>query len=254
MTAKVFAIASTKGGVGKTFISANLAAALKKFLNKEVLVIDGNISAPNLALNVGIINPSISFQDVINDKNKKLSLADAVEKTKYFDLIAARIGQEVENKNFDLKNALNELKEVYDYIIIDTSPNMNWETKMAFDASDSIILVSNPDTFSISNLVSLIKNLEREKYPIEGIVLNRVLGKDFEIKKHEVEELTKLKVLQEVPFSVKVFEALAFTEPIIYYKPYSKVSRALRSLAEKLTGEKYRLSLSERILEALFGW
>ena len=254
MTAKVIAIASTKGGVGKTFTSANLAAALKRFFNKEVLVIDANLSAPNLALNVGIVNPTISFQDVINDKEKKLTLADAIEKTKYFDLIAARIGQEVENKNFDLKNALEELKEVYDFIIIDTSPNMNWETKMAFDASDSIILVSNPDSFSISNLVSLIKNLEKEKRPIEGIILNRVLGKDFEIKKHEVEELTKIKVLEEIPFSIKVFEALAFTEPVVYYKPYSKVSRALRALGERLTGEKYKANFSERVLELIFGW
>jgi MinD-like ATPase involved in chromosome partitioning or flagellar assembly len=254
MVAKVFSIASTKGGVGKTFLTVNLGAALRYYLGKEVLVIDANISAPNLALNLGIVNPSISLQDVINNEEKGIKLIDAIEKTKYLDLIASRIGQEVNNKKFNLKDKLEELREIYDYILIDTSPNMNWETKMAFDASDSIILVSNPDTFSISNLISLIKNIEKENYTIEGIVLNRVLGKDFEIKSNEVEELTKIKVLQEIPFSVKVFESLAFTEPVVYYKPHSKVSRAVRSLAEKVSGEKYKGTLFEKVLEILFGW
>jgi len=254
MVAKVISIASTKGGVGKTFLTVNLGAALKYYLNKEVLVIDANVSAPNLALNLGIVNPSISLQDVMNNNNKEIKLIDAVEKTKYLDLIASRIGQEVNNKNYNLKDELHELKEIYDFILIDTSPNMNWETKMALDASDTTILVSNPDTFSISNLISLIKNLEKDHYNIEGIVLNRVLGKDFEIKSYEVEELTKVKVLQEIPFSVKVFESLAFTEPVVYYKPYSKVSRAIRSLAEKVSGEKYKASFTEKILEFLFGW
>jgi len=254
MVAKVISIASTKGGVGKTFLTVNLGAALKYFFNKEVLVIDANISAPNLALNLGIVNPSISLQDVINNKGKEIKLVDAIEKTHYLDLIASRIGQEVNNKNYNLKEELNELKRIYDYILLDTSPNMNWETKMALDAADTVILVSNPDTFSISNLISLIKNLEKENYGIEGIVLNRVLGRDFEIKSDEVEELTKIKVLKEIPFSVKVFESLAFTEPIVYYKPHSKVSRAIRGLAEKISGEKYKSSLTEKILEFLFGW
>ncbi|HIQ51485.1 MAG TPA: MinD/ParA family protein [Nautiliaceae bacterium] len=254
MVAKVISVTSTKGGVGKTFLTVNLGAALKYYFNKEVLIIDANISAPNLALNLGIVNPSISFQDVINNKNKEIRLGDSIEKTKYIDLIASRIGQEVSNKNYNLKEELTELKKIYDFILLDTSPNMNWETKMALDASDTVILVSNPDTFSISNLISLIKNLEKENYNIEGIVLNRVLGKDFEIKSHEVEELTKINVLQEIPFSVKVFESLAFTEPIVYYKPYSKVSRSIRSLAEKISGERYKSSLTEKILEFLFGW
>jgi MinD-like ATPase involved in chromosome partitioning or flagellar assembly len=250
---KVLAIASTKGGVGKTFVSVNLAAALKRFLGKEVLVIDGNISAPNLALNIGIVNPSISIQDVINNEN--LSLEHAIEKTRFFDLIAGRVGQEVNTKEFDLKKALEPLKDIYDYIIIDTSPNMNWETKMALDAADEIILVSNPDYFSISNLMALIGKIKKEEKDnkLKGIILNRVLGQAFEIKKEEIEDISKLPVLAQIPFSISVLEALAFTEPVVYYKPYSKPSRALKKLGEKITGEKIERNFLEKLLEVIFG-
>ncbi len=251
--AKILAIASTKGGVGKTFVSVNLAAALKKFLGKEVLVVDGNISAPNLALNIGIVNPSISIQDVIT--NKELSMEHAIEKTRFFDLIAGRVGQEVDTKEFDLRKALEPLKDIYDFIIIDTSPNMNWETKMALDAADEVILVSNPDYFSISNLMTLIGKIKREEKAekIKGIVLNRVLGQPFEIKKEEVEDISKLPVLAQVPFSISVLEALAFTEPVVYYKPYSKPSRAIKRLAETISGEKAERNFLERLLELIFG-
>ncbi len=251
---KILAIASTKGGVGKTFVAVNLAATLKKFFGKEVLVIDGNISAPNLALNIGIVNPSISIQDVIN--NKDLNLEHAIEKTRFFDLIGGRVGQEVENKEFDLKEALGNLKNIYDYIIIDTSPNMNWETKMALDSADEIILVSNPDYFSVSNLMSLLGRIKKEEKEekLKGIVLNRILGQPFEIKKDEVEEISRLPVIGQIPFSIAVLEALAFTEPVVFYKPYSKASRAMKRLGENITGEKIKRNFFEKILEIIINF
>lgn len=239
---KVIGVISIKGGVGKTTVVSNLGAVLAGQFGKKVLLVDGNMTAPNLGLHLGVLDSAKTLHDVIYDH---VPITDAVLKSSYgFDILpsalAPRKNQQKRINPYKLHNRLLRIRGDYDFIVIDSSPNLNDEMLSAMIASDELVVVTSPDYPTLSCTMHAIKVAKERKTPINGLVLNKVRNRKFELSVKDIEAATGVPVLSVIDDDVKVLEALSKTTPASLAAPKKDFSVAYCSLAAKLAGEEYK--------------
>ncbi len=231
-------ILSIKGGVGKTTTTVSLGAALAQ-QGKNVLLIDGNFSAPNLALHLGIVQPEISLFDVLKGKANALG---AIQETDYgFDVIGGRLNmKKVFYPDYlRLKQKIQHLKYHYDVILIDSSPTLDHETLSAMMASDRLLIVTTPDHATLSCTMHAVNVAKKKKVPIAGIILNRVYGKKFELSLEQIEKMTGVPVLAVIPHDINILEALSELKPSTFETKENEAVVEYKKLAAFLIGESY---------------
>lgn len=235
--AKVLGIIALKGGVGKTSVTANLGAAISGEFNKKVLIVDANFSTPHLGLHLGIVNPKFSLNSVLNDE---YPIYEAIYQHPLgFHVIPGSISQRPINP-LVLKEKLEPLRDIYDVILIDSSPSLNDEMYATMAASDDLIVVSSPDYPTLSATLQAVKLAKSKKAPIKGIVINKVRRKRFELSARDIAKASEIDVLATLPDDVNVLAALAEMQPVISFKPNRDVSIAFKKLAASLIGERYK--------------
>ena len=234
---KIIGIISIKGGVGKTSSVANLGAVLASEFGKKTLIIDANFSAPNLGLHLGLVEPGATIHDILLDK---VQVNDAIyEHESGFHFIpGAFISKKI--KPFKLKHKISYLKDYYDMILIDSSPNLNEEMLATMIASDELLVVTTPDYPTLSTTLRAVRLAKQKKTPITGLILNRVRNKKFELSIDDIEEAAQVPVLSVLPEDINVLEALAATKPVALHKPRSNASIEYKKLAACLIGEQYK--------------
>jgi chromosome partitioning protein len=251
---KIIAIANQKGGVGKTTTSINLAASLG-VLEKKVLLIDADPQA-NATSGLGIDVESVEHgtyhliehtvgakEAIVETSSPNLDLIPA-----HIDLVAIEIELVDKDKRESmLKTAIEELKDSYDYILIDCAPSLGLLTLNALTAADSVIIPIQCEYFALEGLGKLlntVKSVQKIHNPdldIEGLLLtmydsrlrlsNQVVD---EVKKH-FDEMVFKTIIQR---NVRLSEAPSFGESIISYDAGSKGANNYLSLAQELI-EKY---------------
>ena len=233
---KIIGIISLKGGVGKTSSVANLGAVLASEFGKKVLIIDANFSTPNLGLHFGLVEPGATIHDILLDK---VDVNEAIyEHESGFHFIpGAYISRKV--KPFKLKQKIDYLKDYYDMILIDSSPNLNEEVLATMIASDELLVVTSPDYPTLSTTLRAVRLAKQKRTPITGLILNRVRNKKFELQIEDIEEAAGVPVLSVLPEDIRVQEAIANTTPVALYKPKANASVEYKKLAACLIGEKY---------------
>ncbi len=234
---KVVGIISIKGGVGKTTTVANLGAVLATEFNKKVLVVDANFSAPNLGLHLGIINPAVTLHHVLLNR---APIKDAIyEHESGFHIIpSSYISRQV--NPFKLKEKLEQLKDDYDIILIDSSPNLNDEILATMIASDELVVVSSPDYPTLSTTLRAIHLAKQKKTPITGLVLNKVRHKKFELTMDDIESAAGVPIIGVLSDDINVLEALAATTPVSLYKARTNTTIEFKKIASCLIGEEYK--------------
>ncbi len=247
---KVIVIANQKGGVGKTTTSVNLSACLGA-AGKKVLVIDidpqGNTTS---GLGVEKDEAEVSIYDVlINNED----LSDSIIKTDYknLSLCPANVnlaGAEIElvdmkDREHLLKNAINEIKNKYDFIIIDCPPSLGLLTLNSFVAADSVLVPIQCEYYALEGLSQLTKTIKsikqslNDKIQFEGILLTMFDARtNLSIQvADEVKRFFPDKVFKSViPRNVRLSEAPSYGEPIIIYDKYSKGAEAYTDLAKEV--------------------
>jgi len=233
---KTLGVLSIKGGVGKTTATIALGDAISGF-GKKVLLVDANFSMPNLGVHLKIIDPEKTLHNVLN---RTANLRESIQKLENFDVLPSSIFTTMKINPFDLKTKIKGLKDKYDFIIIDSSPALNEETLAAMLASDELFIITTPDHPTLSATLKAAKLANQRKIPINGLILNKVHNKNFELSIDDIEKTAEIPVMAVIPYDVNVLKSLSRFEPSTSYKPKSKASIEYKKLAGVLVGEKHK--------------
>lgn len=245
---KIIGVLSLKGGVGKTSSVVSLGAALASF-GKKVLLVDANFSAPNLGLHLEIVDPEKTIHHVIGED---YDINGVIQNVGSVDVIPASIYPNVLIDPLKLKLKLKPLADSYDFILVDSSPALNNETLAAMTASDEMFVVTTPDYSTLSMTLKAIRIARKKGANINGLILNKVYDKNFEVSLEDIERTADVPVLAAVPHDVNVLKSQANFTPSVDFKPKSDASVEYMKLAACLLGERYRANrfkdlLSERV-------
>src|SRR3989338_3244179 len=141
---KVITITSGKGGVGKTTTAINLATALNSF-GKEVIIVDGNLTTPNVGLHLGAPIVPVSLNHVLLGKAE---IGDAIYEHESGTKVVPSSLSIKELRRLDhgkLKEVSRKLKKIADYVILDSAAGLGEEAIAAMEAADELIIVTNPE-------------------------------------------------------------------------------------------------------------
>lgn len=247
---KIITFANQKGGVGKTTSAVNVASSLG-ILGKKVLLVDLDPQG-NTTSGVGIPKKSLKYttSEVMLDDIKA---SEAVLQTKFQNLyvLPANIslaGSEldlfqVENGESCMKNALDEIKDDFDYIIIDCPPSLGMLTLNALVAADGVIIPMQCEFYALEGLSQLmitIGKIKKKYNPslfVCGILVTMYNGRLVlsmqvisELKKHYSDKLFKTAVSR----NVRLSEAPGFGMPVYYHDKLSKGTGEYLEVAKEL--------------------
>ncbi len=248
---RIIAIANQKGGVGKTTTSVNLGASLAE-LGYRVLVVDldpqGNATT---GLGINARNLQASVYDVIMTN---AAIEDCVEPTSLKNLFVAPAtidlaGAEIElvpafSRELKLRRALEEVRDEYDYVLIDCPPSLGLLTVNGLAAADDVIVPIQCEYYALEGLSQLIRNVTlvrtnlNPKLDVRGIVLTMydARTKLADQVEQEVREHFGPRVYQTVvPRTVRLSEAPSFGQPIIVFDSTSRGAVAYRELAKEVS-------------------
>lgn len=251
---KIISFTNKKGGVGKTTTAINMAAYCADF-GKRVLLIDldsqGNATTglgfSKSALKKSVYNVLIEDEKIVNNI--------LPTQVKLLDILPANVdltGAEVDlvykrAREHILKNALESVKDSYDYIFIDCPPSLGLLTVNAWVASDSIIIPLQSEYYALEgvsqlmNTITMVKQHLNPKLQIEGVVITMYDGRALIAKQitAEIKKFFKNKLYEIIiPRNVRLNEAPSHGVPIMLHDPKCVGARAYKALTEEFLSKQ----------------
>ena len=249
---RIIAVTNQKGGVGTTTTSVNLGACLAE-LGYRTLIIDldpqGNAST-GVDVNIRALESSM-YEVLLHD----VPLEDCIEGTAVKNLFIAPAsldlaGAEIElvpalSRETKLRVALSEVKEDYDYVIIDCPPSLGLLAINALAAATEVLVPIQCEYYALEGLSQLTQNVERVQrslnpaLEISAMVLVMFDGKtnlSKEVASDVREHFGPIVCETMIPRTVRLSEASSFRQPIIVFDSSSKASKAYRELAKEVSG------------------
>jgi MinD-like ATPase involved in chromosome partitioning or flagellar assembly len=249
--AKVYTISSGKGGVGKTFFSINLSRALS-LLNFKTLLIDFNLSTPNVSINLGLGNENNNIHKFLRGE---IDIKDCIKEYKenfYIIPGSLDIKDLIYISTEKLHNGIMKIYDDFDYIIIDSAAGIGKEAVEALKASEEAIVITNVEKSSLIDAYRVTKVLDSLDIKTFGIVLNKVRRKVNYVR---IERFFKKQIIGIIHYDENVQISMDNGIPLIDYNINSIASRDIIKIAEKITGKelKIRNSFIDNILK-IFKW
>jgi septum site-determining protein MinD len=241
---KLIVITSGKGGVGKTTTAINLGAAMNHF-GKDVLIIDGNLSTPNIGVHLNSPEVPINLNHVLLKKASPFEAVYEHESGVKIMPSSLSVRELKKIKPEKLKNFKKKFKKISEYIIVDSSAGLGKEAISAIELSDELIIVTNPELPAITDALKTIKIAEEMKKPVLGIIVTRVRKDDIEMQPGAVKEMLEIPVLGMIPEDISVQKSLNLKNAVIHTHPKSKASRAYKEIAAKLLDIPYDSGLEK---------
>lgn len=250
MGSKALAIVNQKGGVGKTTTAVNLAAYIASS-GRRVLLVDVDPQG-NSTSGVGLEKSQlpICLYDVLVHE---MGADEAVQGTpiQNLDVLPATLrlaGAEIEivgriSREFLLKNALESIRDRYDYLLLDCPPSLGLLTVNALTAADAVLIPIQCEYYALEGLSQLLSTLNlvqkhlNRKLEISGVIFTMFdartnLGQQVmdEVRQHFGEKVFRTVI----PRNVRLSEAPSFGQPILLYDPRSRGAEAYQELAREV--------------------
>jgi sporulation initiation inhibitor soj homolog len=257
--AEIITVANRKGGVGKTTTTLNLSYSLKE-LGKKVLVIDldpqANLtrcfdveSLENIKTIGHLLMAELGEEENYSVKDYIISYdeIDLIPSSIYLSATETQMRSETGSERI-LSEIIEQVREHYDYVLIDTSPALNILTINALCASDSVLVTADIQMFAVLGINELLKTVQKikkrvnSKLKVKGILLTMCDNRTnlYKTLTEQVEEMFqgRIKVFQtKIPKTVKVGEAIYSGQSIKKYAKGSSVDVAYDNLAKEICYE-----------------
>ena len=258
---KIILIGATKGGVGKSVSSYNLAYSLTK-LGKKVLAVDFDSQA-NLTTCFGVEDPAavpVTIGHLMMAQMDEEELPDASEyimssngvdyipSSMVLSAVDAKLRLEMGAEKM-LSNILELLRELYDYVVIDTCPALGALTINALAAADGVVITVNPQLLAMMGLQDFLKTIKKIKsrinprIEIEGILLTMCEARTnlCKVISEQVADTFEGQIRifkSKIPNTVKVGESVYYSEPLLEYAPETKACKAYLEFGKELIADE----------------
>lgn len=235
-------ITSGKGGVGKTTTTANIGTALAA-LGKRVVVVDGDTGLRNLDVLMGLENRIV--YTLIDALEGRCRLKQALIKDKRFSnnlflLPTAQTKDKNDISPEEMLKLVNELKEEFDYVLIDSPAGIEQGFENAVVGADRAVVVVNPEITSVRDADRVIGKLDAKGLDDHQVVVNRL---NYEMAKRgdmldvsDIIETLSVKLLGVVPDDKNITVSTNKGEPIVL-EDGAKAGQAFKNIAKRITGE-----------------
>ena len=247
---RIIAVANQKGGVGKTTTAINLSSCLAE-LGQRVLVVDTDPQG-NTTSGLGVDKDAAEltvYQLMIGE----CQIRECIEHTQFerLDVIPSNVnlaGAEIEllginEKEYILKNAVDYIRDDYDFIIIDCPPSLNMLTINALTAATSVLVPIQCEYYALEGLSQLIHTIDlvrdrlNKRLKIEGVVFTMYDARtnlSLQVVENVKENLNQNIYKTIIPRNVRLAEAPSYGQPITIYDPRSAGAESYRLLAEEV--------------------
>lgn len=242
-------ILSGKGGVAKTTTAVNLSAALN-YLGRDVVLVDANLSTPNVGLHLGAPIVPINLHHVLKGKNK---LVEAM----YLHPSGIKIipgGLSLPDlkdvRPEKLKSVLPQLDGLADIVIIDGAAGLGREALSLMEAVKELIVVTNPELPAVADALKTIKLAESMGKNVRGVVVSKT-GAEGDISFANLQTMLDKQIVAVIPHDKAVRQSLLQKDPVVFTHPKSKSAVAYKKLAANLIGVEFNEKPESKFSEFL---
>ncbi len=252
---KIIVITSGKGGVGKTTTTINLAAAMNHF-GEDVLVIDGNLTTPNIGIHLNSPEVPISLNHVLMKKAEPFEAVYEHESGLKIMPSSLSLRELKKIKPEKIKDFKEDFKKISNYVLVDSAAGLGLEAMSVIDMADELIIITNPEMPAITDALKTIKLAQEKNKPVIGVIINRVKKNYIEMRPETVKEMLEIPILGMVPEDISVSKALNQKGAVVHTHPKSNAARAYKEIAAKLLNVEYdsnkdREKMIKRLLQKL---
>lgn len=239
----VITVFSTKGGVGKTFVTTNLAVALAKDTDKKVCLVDLDLDFGNAVLALNMV-PRLTILDTVDDiRNIDESIIESylIPHESGIKVLPANAKPQI-NEFINAEHVeiiLRAVQGAFDYVVVDMPARFYEPVNPAFHAADILLMVTTPEISAVRNIKSTIQTLQELNYPKSKIkvVLNKA-DSSGQIKSKDVESTLNQALYSVIPADYKrAILSLNDGIPITMGKPRNPMSKSFMNLSSKIKAE-----------------
>jgi septum site-determining protein MinD len=240
---------SGKGGVGKTTMSINLATALK-FFGKDVILVDSNLTTPNVNIYLGFPLTEVNLNDVLRGE-KHIAEAIYLHPTGLRVVPASLSLRDLHNVDIErLEEVVKELKEYGEIIFLDSAAGLGKEALSAIAAGETILVVVNPELPSLADALKVIKIAEELGNKDVKVLVNKWNPKS-KIKLPQIEVYLERPIIGVIPEDKKFKDAMEQKLPYVYLYPNTRTSIEIKKAAANLVGIDYTPKVEKNLLEKI---
>lgn len=230
----VIGVVSGKGGVGKTVLTLNLAAALQD-MGYSTIVLEGNVTSPTSSIYLGYLPVERTLNRVLRGE---ISLDECVlQHPSGIRLVTTSLNVSELTDDFSrLSEVVEALKPRCDILFVDGAAGLGPEAIHAMEWADNVLIVTNPEIPSVIEALRAVRIVRGLNKKLVGVALNRYNPDKHQMTEQEVELILELPVVVRLPEDDLFSEATAAGVPLVKYKPGASTSVQLYQFAAKMVG------------------
>ncbi len=239
---KTISFVSGKGGVGKTFLVANLGIALSK-AGFNICMIDTDIAMANLSLLLGMQSSPITLHDVLLEEAViEDAIYDGPANTKFIPSgLSLDSYRRVDSEK--LVDVISSIKKQFDFILLDGPAGIGKDVMASISAAETSLLITMPISPAIADLIKTKKVCLRLGNKPLGVIINFARFEKGEINEIDVSKMLELPIYGVIPFDDEVRKTFLQerVQPVILRKPSTIASTAIFQTVKKLTGREVKI-------------